>query len=181
MDSGLIPYRYAKALYKYSLEKGDTKALYELVKEVIKSFETNPDIQKVLSNPYIKANDKEKLLLTAAGSHKDDDYVRFIKLILDHKRVDYAYQMMLAFRDIYRKENHISQAHITTATALDKDLMHKLRSIVTNSFKGTTLEFSESVNPDLIGGFIIDVDSVRMDASISSELEQLRQILLRSK
>ena len=46
---------------------------------------------------------------------------------------------------------------------------------------GITLpEFSEFVNPDLVGGFVIDVDSVRMDASVSNELEQLRQTLLRS-
>ena len=59
--------------------------------------------------------------------------------------------------------------------------MEKLRKLVSDSFKGMSLEFSESVNPDLIGGFVIDVDSVRMDASVSNELEQLRQTLLRSK
>ncbi len=59
--------------------------------------------------------------------------------------------------------------------------MKKIRELVKNAFKGSVLEFSESVNPDLIGGFVIDVDSVRMDASVSNELEQLRQTLLRSK
>ncbi|MDE6865782.1 MAG: F0F1 ATP synthase subunit delta, partial [Muribaculaceae bacterium] len=52
--------------------------------------------------------------------------------------------------------------------------------VVEKSFKDTTFEYSEAVDPEIIGGFIIDVDSVRMDASISNELEQLRHNLIRS-
>ncbi len=181
MDNGLIPHRYAKALYKYALEKGNTKELYDLTKKVIEAFESNPDLQKVLSNPFVKNEDKEKLLLSAAGPEANEDYARFVKLIIGHQRTDFAYAMMLAYRDLYRKENHISRAVITTATRLNDDLMKKLHDIVVNSFKGSVIEFSEFVNPDLIGGFVIDVDSVRMDASVSNELEQLRQTLLRSK
>ncbi|MCH5233688.1 MAG: F0F1 ATP synthase subunit delta [Muribaculaceae bacterium] len=177
MDNGLIPRRYAKALYKFALEKGESKKIYELSKQVIDSFRENPDLQKVLSNPFISDEDKENLLLSAAGT-KDEIFDQFVKLILAQKRVEFAYAMMLAYRDIYRKENHISQAKITTASKLDEARMNKLRKLVTDAFKDSQLEFSETVDPSLIGGFVIDVDSVRMDASLSHELEQLRQTLL---
>ena len=177
MDNGLIPRRYAKALYKYALEKGETKGIYELSKRVIDSFKANPDLQKVLSNPFVGDEDKEKLLLAASGE-SDDIFKQFVKLIIDQKRVEYANAMMLAYRDIYRKENHISQARITTAVKLDESRMKKLKKLVTDAFKDSELEFTEAVDPSLIGGFVIDVDSVRMDASLSNELEQLRQTLL---
>lgn len=180
MDNGLIPHRYAKALYKVAQEHGDTLKLYDIMKTVIEAFRENPGLQKVLSNPFVKPEDKEKLLLSAAGKEVNEDFKRFVMLIIDHKRVDYAYAMMLAYRDIYRKENHISQVRITTASQLHAHQMKKLRQLVEGAFPGSVLEFSEAINPDLIGGFIIDVDSVRMDASISNELEQLRQTLLRS-
>lgn len=179
MDNGLIPQRYAKALYKFALEKGETEKIYELMKRVIDSFRENPSLQKVLSNPFVSAEDKEKLLISAAGDKVIDAYKDFVKLIIEHKRVEYAYSMMLAYRDIYRKENNISQVRITTASKLSEEQMEKLQALVKNAFKNSELEFSEAVNPELIGGFIIDVDSVRMDASISNELEQLRQTLLR--
>ena len=177
MDNGLIPRRYAKALYKFALEKGETKAIYELSKRVIDAFRENPDLQKVLSNPFISDEDKEKLLLSAAGE-KNEIFDQFVKLILSQKRVEFANAMMLAYRDIYRIENHISQAKITTAVKLDEARMKKLRDLVTKAFKDRELEFSEAIDPSLIGGFVIDVDSVRMDASLSNELEQLRQTLL---
>lgn len=180
MDNGLIPHRYAKALYKYCTELGKTDEMYKTAKTVISSFGNNPDLQKTMSNPFVKPVDKEKLLIAAAGNEADDAYCRFVKLVIKLRRENLAYGMMLAYRDIYRKENHISQARITTASNLDAKIMQKLKDLVKSVFNGSTLEFSEAVDSSLIGGFIIDVDSVRMDASVSSELEQLRQTLLRS-
>ncbi|MCH5225541.1 MAG: F0F1 ATP synthase subunit delta [Muribaculaceae bacterium] len=177
MDNGLIPRRYAKALYKFALEKGETKRIYELSKRIVEAFRENPDLQKVLSNPFVSEEDKEKLLIAAAGED-DQIFHQFVLLILAQKRVEFANAMMLAYRDIYRKENHISQAKITTAVKLDDQRMEKLRRLVTDAFKDSQLEFTEAVDPALIGGFVIDVDSVRMDASLSNELEQLRQTLL---
>lgn len=181
MDNGLIPQRYAKALYKFASEREKTVEVYDLMKRVISSFETHAEIQKVLSNPFVRPADKEQLLLSAAGDGADDSYSRFVKLIINHKRESFAYGMMLAYRDIYRKEHDIMQVRITTASALPEGQMAELRKLVRESFKKSILEFSESVKPDLIGGFVIDVDSVRMDASISKELQQLRQTLLNSK
>ena len=178
MDSGLIPQRYAKALYKFAMEHGSTEAVYEEMKEVISSFQNNPRLAKVLANPFVGNSEKVDLLKAAAGSKVENDYLGFVKLILEKRREDYALQMSLAYRDIYRKANKISQVKITTASSLPETEMDRLRNLVSNSFKDTKLEFSEQINPELIGGFIIDVDDSRMDASISNELEQLRLNLL---
>lgn len=180
MISGLIPHRYAKALYKFALENKSVGKVYDEMKNVIASFQQNPGLAKVLSNPFVDSADKERLLITAAGKDPGDDYKRFVRLILDHKREEFALLMAYAYRDIYRKANKISQVRIVTAAKLPEEEMKKLRAVVEKSFSDTTFEYSEEVNPDLIGGFIIDVDSVRMDASLSNELEQLRQNLIRS-
>lgn len=178
MIAGLIPHRYAKALYKFALESKSAEAVYKEMLSVIESFRSNPDLEKVLSNPFIEESDKEKVLLSAAGDKPGEDYRRFVKLILGHKREEFFYLMALAYRDVYRKANNISQVKITTAVELPEAEMKKLKDVVEKSFKNRTFEYSSEINPDLIGGFIIDVDSTRMDASVSGELAQLRQNLL---
>ena len=65
MIDGLIPNRYAKALYKYAADNGATESVYTLAKVVIKSYQDNSGMQKVMANPFVKAADKEKLLVTA--------------------------------------------------------------------------------------------------------------------
>lgn len=178
MDNGLIPHRYAKALYKFATQHGSAQAVYEEMKTVIEAFRANPRLAKVLANPFVGNAEKFELLKAAAGDKLENDFLGFVKLILENKREEFALQMALAYRDIYRKDHHISQVRITTATTLPDVEMNKLRNLVSDMFKDTTLEFSEQINPDIIGGFIIDVDDSRMDASISNEIEQLRLNLL---
>ena len=178
MEAGLIPQRYAKALYKFALEQNRAEDVYNEMKRVVDSFTGNPDLAKVLSNPFVDTADKEKVLLAAAGTNPGDDYSRFVKLILDHHREEYALLMALAYRDLYRRENKISQVKISVAAELPEEQMQKLRNLVEKSFPGRTFEHVTVVEPELIGGFVIDVDSTRLDASVSGELEQLRQNLL---
>ena len=178
MDNGLIPNRYAKALYKFAMDHSTAEAVYEEMKNVINSFQENPRLSKVLANPFVGNSEKYELLKAAAGDKVEDGYLGFVKLILEKRREEYALQMALAYRDIYRKENKISQVKIITAIRLPEAEMKQLRTLVSDSFKDTKLEFSEQINPEIIGGFIIDVDDSRMDASISNEIEQLRLNLL---
>ena len=145
---------------------------------VIEAFRNNPDLQKTLANPHIETADKQKLLMAAAGKEPGEDYSRFVRLIIEHKREEFAYLMALAYRDLYRKAHNISQVKITTAVELEKDEMTKLQNVVKKSFKDTTFEFSSDIDPEIIGGFIIDVDSSRMDASIAGQFSALRQNLL---
>lgn len=178
MNDGLIPQRYAKALYKLAVEKGNAPAVYDEMKEVIDSFRRNPELARTLANPYVSRQDKEKLLLAAAGNSVEDDFRGFIKLILDNDREQFALEMALAFRDIYRRENRISQVTVTTATRLDDSQLDKIKEIVRKAFPDHKLEWHFKTNHDLIGGFVVDVDSSRLDASLSNELEQLRLNLL---
>ncbi len=180
MNEGLIPQRYAKALYKLAVERGNADKVYLEMKTVADSFAANPGLQKILANPFVKRDDKEQLLITAAGDQVEDDYRSFVKLILDRKRAEYAQLMALAYCDLYRKEHKIARVKIITATKLDDSMLQKLREVVTKAYPGMTLEFSYDVDPELIGGFVIDVDGQRLNASISNEIEQLRLKLLRS-
>lgn len=180
MDNGLIARRYAKALYKLALDHNDTKSVYEQMKTVAHSFAANPKLQRTLSNPYISAADKQMLMAEAAGENPSQDYKNFIKLVIDHHREEFTYQMALAYCDLYRDENKISRVSIVTATALSPERLERIRNMVKKAFPGRSFEFNESVNPALIGGFTVFVDNVKMDASISNELEQLRQNLISS-
>lgn len=178
MNDGLIPQRYAKALYKLALEKGNAQAVYEEMKQVALAFRSNPELNKVLSNPFVSRCDKEQLLLSTAGKNVEDDYRAFVQLILQQDREEFALQMALAYRDIYRKENRISQVTVTTASKISDGQLEKIKNLVQKAYNDHSLEWDFKINPELIGGFVVDVDSSRLDASLSNELEQLRTNLL---
>lgn len=179
MDQGLIPNRYAKALYKFALDKGEASRVYELMKNVAASFAGQPPLGDVMANPYVPSGDKTGLMMTAArASESDDCYADFLKLLVKNKRIEFMRGIALTYLDIYRKANNIYLVKITTAVELPDGEMSRLKSLVEKHLGDATVEFTKDVDPDLIGGFVVTVNSERLDASVSNEIKQLRLKLL---
>lgn len=179
MDQGLIPNRYAKALYKYALEKNEAERVYELMKNAAASFVEQPQLGGVMANPYVPSRDKTGLLTTAAhASEADDCYADFLKLLVKNKRIEFFRGIALTYLDIYRKANNIYLVKILTAAELQQPEMQRLKDLVEKHLGESTVEYTFEVDPELIGGFVISVNSERLDASISNEIKQLRLKLL---
>ncbi len=179
MNQGLIPRRYAKALYKFALEKCKQLRVYALMSKLEESYRLEPELQKVMSNPFIPAQDKRKLLCTASDM-KDDDSVMadFLTLLTRNGRVDMMRDIALAYLDIYRQENNIHVVKVTSASPMSEADEQRLKSLIEKHLDGATMEYSSAVDPSLIGGFSVEVGNERIDASISNELKQLRLNLL---
>lgn len=180
MNEGLIPRRYAKALYKFALEKGDAKSLYATMATMLKSFGENPGLSAVIANPFVDDARKVALLATAAGVKTGEEpaFDDFIALLARNGRLGYARECALAFLDIYRAEKRIYPVGIVSAKPLDADERQRIESLIARHLPGATLEMNYGVDPDLIGGFTVTVGSERLDASVANELKQLRLALL---
>lgn len=180
MNQGLVPNRYAKALYKFALEKGQAERVYEIMKQLASAFAGQPKLRQTVANPFVPVEDKTKLLMTAGGADSKTDacFADFLRLLHENNRMDLIREMALSYETLYRKENNIYKVNVITATKLPDDELKRLRDLVEKHLNGASMEFSESIDPDLIGGFVININSERLDASLSNELKQLRLKLL---
>ena len=184
MNQGLIPHRYARALYKVALERNCTKELYAIMKTLAKSFADNPELGRVMENPFVSAAEKKSLLLTASGLEKGAGdtaaatFGDFTKLLDRNRRLDFMRGIALAYIGIYRMECNIATVTVTSASPLGDDATRRLKEIIHTHSPEATIEYSEKVDPSLIGGFTIAIDNQRLDASVKNELKQLRLKLL---
>ena len=215
MNDGLIPRRYAKALYKFACEKGADKGLYSLMGNLVRNFVENPSLVDVVANPFVTDDKKIQLLTTAAEVHTTDTiaenpveaaedagvtlptvaevatvapeasdakvmdvYEDFLKLLARNKRLAIARDAALAYRDIYRKQNRIYRVSIVSAQPLDPSEKERLKKLILSHLNGGKMECSFGLDPDLIGGFTVNIDNERLDASVKNELTQLRVKLL---
>ena len=178
MNDGLIPNRYAKALYKLSQERGDTAAVYQEMKQLDVAYASESGLKKAVNNPFLPVADKIKLLCAASGSKLDGTSARFMELVIKNNRIDFLRPIALAFMRQYRELNGIAKVEVVTATQLGDDEINDIVDVVKEQLGGKTIELTKSVNPDLIGGFTVDVDSRVLDASVRSQLEKLRLKLL---
>lgn len=179
MNDGLIPRRYAKALLKFAQEKGEDKRVYALMQTLSTSFVNMPDLTKAVSNPFVPEADKTRLLMTASSATtKDAVYADFVKLLIDNNRIDMMRSVALAYLELYRKANNIYLVEITSAAPMADKEMKRLKDIIAAHVGDAKVEYVTAVDPELIGGFVVKIDSERLDASIKNELKQLRLKLL---
>lgn len=73
---------------------------------------------------------------------------------------------------LYRKQKNIIHGRLITATAVSPETENKVRQMVEHRTNGT-VEFLTEINPDIIGGFILEYDTYRMDASVKSRLQSI--------
>ena len=180
MNQGLIPSRYAKALYEFASEKGADKRVFDLMKTLSASFEAEPQLMKVMANPFVAPADKVKLLSTAAGVRQDSDdvFARFLQLLTENNRLDLTRDIALAYLKQYRADHGIRLVTVTSAAPLDKADEERLKKIIAAHLDGDTMDYRSAVDPDLIGGFVVTIDNEKLDAAVANELKQLRLKLL---
>ena len=172
MNEGLIPGRYAKALYKFACEQGESDAVYAQMKKLTASYDGEPALRKAVENRFLPVADKEKVLLTASSAKAGDCLAKFIKLVIEHNREDFMREK------IYRDANDIAQVEIVTAHELGEDKLDEIIEVVKRKLEGKKIEQTHRVDAGLIGGFVVKVDSLLLDASIKNELKKLRLKLL---
>lgn len=172
MDLGLISVRYARALLKACTDAMLSAAVYVDMQNVANSYAQVPALKVTIDNPMLSKEQKKNLLMTAAGADRCELTERFIELVLSKGREGIMQFMAHSFVDLYRKQNNLIRARLVTATAPSEQVEGKLRKLVGSQTNGK-VEFVSEVDPDLIGGFVLEYDTYRMDASIKSQLNAI--------
>lgn len=179
MNEGLIPRRYAKALYKFSAPRREEKRVYELMHALSHSFSINTQLHVVMQNPFINDDDKVKLLMTAASAiDKDACFCDFLKLLVQNQRLSEIRDIALAYIALYRQSNNIYPVEVVSAAPMGDKEETRLKQLIEKHLGGGVMEYSHRIDPELIGGFMVNVGSERLDATIKNELKNLRLKLL---
>ncbi|MDE5629676.1 MAG: ATP synthase F1 subunit delta [Muribaculaceae bacterium] len=180
MNQGLLPRRYAKALYEVAVERNDDTALYTLMQKLVEAFSQTPGLASTMANPFVEPADKCRLVDTAvyADGIRNSSFDDFVKLLVQNKRLDIIREAALAYIELYRQKNSIYRVDIRSAAPLKAEMRTRLENILRKHIGEGTLEIEYTVDPSLIGGFTVTVNSERLDASVSTELKNLRRSLI---
>lgn len=178
MNDGLIPNRYAKALYKQAASQGQDAEVYGQMKSLEAAFAASRELKQVACNPFVQLDKKRTLLLAAAGAQPGGPLDKFISLVDRNNRVEFLRAMALSYVKLYRQQHGIAKVEVETAAQLPQAEIDKILAVVKSQLSQQQLELSTVVNPALIGGFRVTVYSLELDASVKSEIDKLRLKLL---
>ena len=172
MDIGVISVRYARALLKSATDQKLEDKVYQEMMTLAHSYLEVPQLRQTIDNPMLSKDKKETLLQTAAGEKPCMLTKSFISLVLKEDRENVIQFMANSYVTLYRKQKNVIRGKLTTAARVSAQTEQKMRQMVESKTNGT-VEFETEVNPDIIGGFILEYDTFRMDASVRSKLNTI--------
>ena len=172
MDIGVISVRYARALLKSATVQKLEDAVYQEMQLLAKSYIDVPQLRQTIDNPMLSKDKKEALLLTAVGGEPTPLTRAFIQLVLKEDREPVMQFIANSYVTLYRQQKNVIRGRLITAARVSPATEQKMRQMVESKTNGT-VEFETEVNPDLIGGFILEYDTYRMDASVKAKLNSI--------
>lgn len=176
MDLGVISVRYARALLKCSVESKVEDKVYKEMNSLAENYLKVPELRRTIDNPMIARVTKEGLIKAAAGGNVSDVTARLVTLILNEGRENMTQFIANAYLTLYRKQKNITRGKLTTAVTVSPATVQKMQKLVESRTNGT-VEFTTEVDPDIIGGFVLEYDTYRMDTSVKSQLNNILKSL----
>ena len=174
MNTGAISMRYARALLMFANEAGVSDKVYQEALTLRKSLREVQELRHALEKPVITRDNKYRLLVQAAGGEITKQMQKFIDLVLQEKREKFLMSINQAYIDLYRKQEKIRVGKLTTAVPIAPEEVKRIRKIVVDHAGGTA-EFATKVDPSIEGGFIFEINTYRLNASIADQMRRIKQ------
>jgi F-type H+-transporting ATPase subunit delta len=167
---------YAEALLEASRDKDSIARVREEFDSFAAALAESDELRGFLRNPQVETETKlaalDDLLMGA-----DKTFINFIHLLAEKGRISEAEAVHQEFGRLLAREERVLELELTTAVELsDKEAAKVVKQIEDAS--GRSVVATRTVDPDIIGGIVVQAGSVRADASVRGRLDQLREELI---
>ena len=166
---------YANALFEAALEKGRLEPVRDELRQVVTAEAEVPELRELLRNPQLDPRARAAAIEDVFEG--GEELVRnFLLLLADKGRTDSLDEIAREYERLVAEHEGIVHAELTTAVELSDEEARRLLERIEQA-SGRKVEATRSVDPDLIGGIVLQVGSHRLDASVRGRLDRLRREL----
>jgi F-type H+-transporting ATPase subunit delta len=164
---------YAEALFEVGRDKGKLDQLREQLGQFADAVERDRDLQVFFFSPYLSSAEKEEGIARAITG-AEPELINFLKLLVDKQRMTEIFRIRREFEELWKQENRRIDVTVTSAVELDPAVVEKIGQEVERQ-TGEKVELSSRVDDGILGGIVLQVGNMVLDASIHSRLEKLRK------
>ena len=173
MPNPRLATRYAKSLIDLAQERGELETVFKDMQFLQSITKSNRDFVNLLRSPVVKADKKEAIINAITKDRISKTTLAFTKLLIDKGREEDLPEIIGAFITQYNQIQGIQKVKLTTATEVSDDLKKALLDKVKKSTGFDKIEMEAIVNPNIIGGFILEYNNNLVDASVSRDLRDI--------
>ena len=164
---------YADALFEAAKDSGKLDEIHEQLGEVADAIAGNPDLQVFLFSPYFSTAEKRDGIAKAI-SGAEPELINFLELLAEKHRMPAIFRIRVRLSELWAEENKRLDVTVTSAVELDKSVIEHVGSEIEKQ-TDRKVELHSQVDPDILGGLVLRVGNMVLDASLRSKLEKLRK------
>jgi len=178
MSNIRIASRYAKSLLDLAIEQGKLEKAVDDIK-LFQDAISNRDLLLMVKSPIINGDKKRSVFKAIFDGKIDELTSAFFDIIIKKSRESALPEISQAFMAQYKVHKNITTATVTTAAPIDEEQLGKIKSEMVNLGLGSgSIELVKKIDPEIIGGFILEVNDKLYDASVKSRLAKVKKEIL---
>ena len=173
--------RYARALLDVAVkEQADLELIENELSQFAGLFTQYPLLEKVLLNPAVPVPRKRAAVADLLAQAKFTPIVtKLIALLADRDRLVLVRDLLKAYGDRLLDHRGVVRAEVTTATPLDATRAQAIQKSL-EALTGRTVVLGTTVDPAILGGLVARIGSTVYDASVTRQLEKMKERLVES-
>ena len=172
--------RYAKSLLDLAIDNNTLEATMEDMK-TLQAMCQNRDLLLLLKSPIVSIGKKKQVFAALFDTHLGEMSRAFVNLILVKRREDLLPEIADEFISQYKIFKGITNVTVTSATPLDASTLDDIKKkLLESKITANELQIEQKVNPELLGGFVIEVGDKLYDNSIAYKLNKLSKQLVKN-
>ncbi len=164
---------YAEALFEVGRDKGKLDTLQQQLGEFTDAVDRNRELQVFFFSPYLSTEEKVDGLKRAVTG-AEPELINFLELLVDKHRMPEIFRIRRELDGLWKHENRRIDVTVTSAVELDTAVVEKIGQEVERQ-TGEEVDLSSAVDSGILGGIVLQVGNMVLDASIRSRLEKLRK------
>jgi len=169
---------YSQAIYELALEEKNLNDVEENVISFLKLISQSKDFNSIIKDPTNKQEDQLKVINIIFEKFNLNNLLKkFFNFLIMKRRFFYVEKILKDFIVICSKNRGEISAKLTVAKELNENEINKIKNDLSQNF-GSDVKLNYNYDPDLIGGLIMQVESVMIDTSIKNKLQQIENKMI---
>lgn len=170
--------RYAKSLFLAAKEASVLDKTYQDLLLVKTTLNEQRPLKVVIGSPVVKSRQKKNIAAGVFQAHISELSLHFLYLVIDKKRGELMTAILDAFIGIYEKSLGILNVKLITAVELPKAFTENVSQILMDKGYAKKVVLSGSIDPSILGGFVLRYEDKLLDASVKTKLKEIKQSFL---
>ena len=164
---------YADALFEAAKDKDRLDQIHDQLGEFADALAANRDLQMFFFSPYFSSAEKRDGIAKSI-SGADHELVNFLELLAEKHRMPVIFRIRRRFDELWAKAKRRLEVTLTSAVELDQGVVDQVGEAVEQQ-TDRSIDLTSEVDPDILGGLVLRVGNMVLDASLRSKLEKLRK------